>query len=111
MHFQAERLGKSLFLIASETIDRLPQAQVHFNKLHTDQTMYKSMLDKLQKLPHSSLIIHGKYDPVLCEHQHDFVMKNVNNAQIITYDKSAHFPRIAEPDGYAEEVIQYIQGK
>lgn len=91
-----------------EIQSRLPQIQSHFTKLHEDQTMYKSVLNDLAKLPHQSLIITSTYDFVFCENQHNFVIDKVANAKITIFNESGHFPRIEEPDKFKDVVKEFV---
>ncbi|MGD6833909.1 alpha/beta fold hydrolase [Sutcliffiella halmapala] len=100
---------ETLFSNASMEIqNRLPQIQSHFTKLHEDQTMYKSVLNELSRLPHQSLIITSTHDFVFCEQQLKFVIDYVDNATIKTFNRSGHFPRIEESEKFTHVVKEFL---
>lgn len=80
-------------------------------KLLKDWRVYNDVFSELLKINKPSLLIKGKYDPIMCEVQTTEFKKRVADNEVITFDYSGHYVRIEEPDKYCEVVTNYICNK
>jgi proline iminopeptidase len=80
-------------------------------KLLEDWRVYNDIFSELSNVNKPSLLIKGKYDPIMCKVQTDEFKKRVVDNEVITFDYSGHYVRIEEPDKYCEVVTNYIYGK
>jgi proline iminopeptidase len=80
-------------------------------KLLEDWRVYNDIFSKSSKIDKPSLLIKGKYDPIMCEVQTTEFKKRVADNEVITFDYSGHYVRIEESDKYCEVVTNYIYNK
>ncbi|CAG9621120.1 alpha/beta fold hydrolase [Sutcliffiella rhizosphaerae] len=83
------------------------QTQIHGKKLFQEGAIYQSGLQLLNEIPHSALLLSGKYDPVFCSIQSEKYLQNKSN-KLVTFEKSGHFPRLEETEKYGREVLQFL---
>lgn len=102
--------------VYNELVDRLvppgelwERGQIHINKLQEEGEFFKSLLPKLHKLTQPSLLITGVFDPVCTVEQQETYRQQIPNHSIVSFDKSAHFPRFEEPKKYKQVVISFIK--
>lgn len=77
-------------------------------KLLDDWRVYKDVFTELSKINKPSLLIKGKYDPITCEVQTAEFIRRAPDNEVVTFDYSAHYVRIEEPERYCEVVAKYI---
>jgi|GEM_PF-287986 len=82
--------------------------RVHAAKLEAEGKFLDSLIPELFKLSHPSLLIAGRFDPVCCETQRQAYMEKVKGGRMVVFEESGHFPRLEEPERYAQEVIQFV---
>src|SRR5699024_7509312 len=97
------------FYTNEERMQFLNRTKVHVNRLIEGDEMFESTLPLLKSLNHPSLLIRGKYDPVMDEEQRDRFRKDVRNASVITLSNSGHFPHSEEPDEFARSVVNFFK--
>lgn len=85
--------------------------QLHFVKLSDEGEIFKSLLPIIRNIQMPSLIIKGKYDTVFSTDQEDIYRQLNPKGEIIEFNNSAHFPRIEEPNLYAEAISRFIGDK
>ncbi|MEK3779390.1 alpha/beta fold hydrolase [Paenibacillus sp. FSL R5-0810] len=84
--------------------------RVHAAKLEAEGKFLDSLIPELFKLSQPSLLIAGRFDPVCCETQQQAYMETVKGGRMVVLEGSGHFPRLEEPERYAQEVIQFVLG-
>lgn len=85
------------------------KSQMHINKLQEEGEFFESLLPKLHRLSRPSLLITGLFDPVCTKEQQEVYRQQVTNYSIVSFDRSAHFPRLEEPAKYKQEILQFIK--
>lgn len=85
--------------------------QIHVNRLEDEGELFKSLIPELHQLSQPSLLMTGLHDPVCCEEQILAFKQNVKDHSVVIFDRSAHLPRIEEPDKYADEVLKFVVGE
>jgi proline iminopeptidase len=81
---------------------------LHTTKLEEEGMIFESLLPLLPLVKQPSLLLHGKFDPVLCKHQKEYFMENAPASKTVVFAHSAHFPRLEEPQKYRDEVISFV---
>ena len=82
--------------------------QIHNQKLQEEGLFFENLMPKLSELSQPTLLLTGEYDPVCCSEQQSAYLQEIKNGKIIKFEKSAHFPRLEEPQKYTNEVIEFI---
>ncbi|WIV21076.1 alpha/beta hydrolase [Paenibacillus polygoni] len=102
--------------VYNELVDQLvspgelwEKGQIHINKLQEEGEFFKSVLPKLHKLTQPSLLITGVFDPVCTVEQQGAYRQQISAHSIVTFDNSAHFPRLEEPKKYQQAIINFIE--
>ncbi|WP_454190829.1 alpha/beta hydrolase [Paenibacillus sp. Marseille-Q7038] len=102
--------------VYNELVDQLvppgelwEKGQIHINKLQIEGKFFKSLLSDLHKLTQPSLLITGIFDPVCTVEQQEAYRQQVPNHSIVSFDKSAYFPRLEEPEKYQQAIISFIK--
>ena len=70
--------------------------------------IFETLLSIIPLVNQPSLLLHGKFDPVLCEHQKEYFMENAPASKTVIFEHSAHFPRLEEPQKYRDEVVSFV---
>ncbi|MCM3633568.1 alpha/beta fold hydrolase [Paenibacillus camelliae] len=81
---------------------------IHNQKLQDEGGFFEDLLPILPKISHPTLLLAGTYDPVCCGEQQSGYLNNIQNGQIINFERSAHFPRLEQPEKYTTEVLKFI---
>ena len=84
------------------------RSETHLMKLIDDGKLIDHFLPMLKELPHPLLLIHGRYDPACSQHQVRYIAKNILGARQVLFENSGHFPRIEEPAGYTQCVLDFL---
>lgn len=84
--------------------------QLHFFKLRDEGEIFKSQLPLIQHIHMPSLVLKGKYDTVFSPDQEEIYRQMNPAGEIVEFTNSAHFPRIEEPDRYADIVCRFVRG-
>ncbi|WP_206920181.1 alpha/beta fold hydrolase [Alicyclobacillus suci] len=88
------------------SLDEWSKAGIHQRKLFEEGKVFHSLLESLPSQP--TLLLKGRFDYVMSEDQiHAYITGNPNT-NLITFDKSAHFPHAEEPQKFGLEVIRYV---
>jgi proline iminopeptidase len=82
--------------------------QLHFFKLRDEGEIFKNQLPLISNIKMPSLIIKGKYDTVFSQDQEDAYRQLNPEGMVVEFSNSAHFPRIEEPNLYAETICKFI---
>lgn len=82
--------------------------QLHFYKLRDEGEIFKNQLYLIRNINMPSLVVKGKYDTVLSQDQEDVYRQLNPEGMIVEFNNSAHFPRIEEPDLFAETICRFI---
>lgn len=92
----------------SITEESWSRSQAHSTSLVKEGRFFESLIPLFSSITHPSLLLHGKYDPVCCEHQRTAFKERSPNADIVVFENSAHFPRIEEADKYTSIVEKFL---
>lgn len=84
------------------------RTQLFTKKLEEEELIFESLLPLLPSVKQPSLLLHGKFDPVLCEQQKDYFTANSHDGKMVVFENSAHFPRLEEPQKYRDEVMSFV---
>ncbi|MCG1023479.1 alpha/beta fold hydrolase [Sutcliffiella horikoshii] len=84
------------------------RSQKYIQKLEEEGMIFESLLPIIPLVNQPSLLLHGKFDPILCEHQKTYFMKNAPSSKTVVFEHSAHFPRLEEPQKYRDEVVSFV---
>ncbi|CAH1207489.1 alpha/beta fold hydrolase [Paenibacillus sp. JJ-223] len=88
--------------------DMWSKNQVHSQKLQEEGLFFENLLPKLSGLTQPTLLLAGAYDPVCCGEQQRVYLEKVQDGRLVMFDRSAHFPRLEEPEKYTIEVLNFI---
>lgn len=88
--------------------DMWSKNQVHSQKLQEEGLFFENLLPKLSGLTQPTLLLAGAYDPVCCGEQKRVYLEKVQDGRLVMFDRSAHFPRLEEPEKYTKEVLNFI---
>ncbi|WP_417897759.1 alpha/beta hydrolase [Bacillus haimaensis] len=84
------------------------RSQKYTQKLEEEGMIFESLLPIIPLVRQPSLLLHGKFDPVLCEQQKEYFMENAPASKTVVFEHSAHFPRLEEPQKYQDEVASFV---
>ena len=73
--------------------------------------MFESWLDRLADIRPPSLLLRGRYDPVVPPVAVNAYREAVPDPKVVTFDNSSHMPHLEEPDAYAEAVTSFLAGR
>lgn len=104
----APRELNSIYESASLPEGSWERTQSHTKKLEDEGLIFESLLPLIPTIDQPSLLLHGKFDPVLCEQQKKYFMKNAPEGKTVVFEHSAHFPRLEEPQKYRNEVLSFV---
>lgn len=90
-------------------IENFQQVWTHAIKLLDEGVVYRSMLPVLKDLDVPTLLLLGKFDDVTTSEQVRTFVENVKLGEVVVFEKSGHFPRIDEPELYAQKVIGFVE--
>jgi proline iminopeptidase len=82
--------------------------QIHNQKLQDEGLFFENLIPKLSELSQPTMLFTGAYDPVCCGAQQRAYLQEIQDGKLIMFDKSAHFPRLEEPEKYTNEVLKFI---
>ncbi len=84
------------------------RSQTYTQKLEEEGMIFESLLPIIPLVKQPSLLLHGKYDPVLCEQQKECFTETAPASKTVVFENSAHFPRLEEPQKYRDEVVSFL---
>ena len=84
------------------------RSQTYTQKLEEEGIIFESLLPIIPLVKQPSLLLHGKFDPVFCEQQKEYLMETAPESKTVVFEKSAHFPRLEEPQKYCDEVVSFV---
>ncbi|WP_010199954.1 alpha/beta fold hydrolase [Bacillus sp. m3-13] len=84
------------------------RSQKYTHMLEEEGMIFESLLPIIPLVKQPSLLLHGEFDPVLCEHQKKYFMDNAPSSKTVVFEHSAHFPRLEEPQKYRDEVVSFV---
>nr|WP_240951729.1 alpha/beta hydrolase [Bacillus sp. RO2] len=84
------------------------RSQKYTQKLEEEGMMFESQLPLIPLVNQPSLLLHGEFDPVLCEHQKKYFIENAPASKTVVFEHNAHFPRLEEPQKYRDEVVNFV---
>lgn len=84
------------------------RSNIHFSKLIAEGRIFDSLLPRLKDLSVPTLLIKGRYDPVICEEQTQAFIEEIRNGVLKIYQECGHLPHFEEPDRFAMDVTAFV---
>ncbi|MBP2898879.1 alpha/beta hydrolase [Escherichia coli] len=81
---------------------------IHNQKLQDKGEFFENLIPRLSEISQPTVLFTGAYDPVCCIEQQKGYLDHIKNGTIINFERSAHFPRLEEPEKYTTEVLKFI---
>lgn len=81
---------------------------IHNQKLQDEGLFLENLIPRLSGISQPTILITGAYDPVCCSEQQDGYLQNIQIGKVIKFERSAHFPRLEEPEKYTKEISNFI---
>jgi len=97
-----------IFQSQEHSEDLWSKNEIHHSKLQEEGKLFENLIPVLSLLSCPTLLMAGAFDPVCCTVQQHAYLQQVEDSRIIVFEKSAHFPRLEEPEKYTKEVLSFI---
>lgn len=91
-------------------LDLYARNGLYLERLLADEATFEDVLPLLDGNPQPALLIRGRYDPVCDDVQAAYFAGHAPDGRTVTFEHSAHFPRLEEPEAYNRTVLDFVLG-
>ncbi len=84
------------------------RSEVHYDRLHLEGEIFKSLLAKLNEVKHPMLLITAEHDAATCENHINAFEQNVERGFIYHFKDCGHTPHYEHPDHFKQVVIDFL---